>query len=171
MARAISRIQFLRGDFRGLHLPVRPPWSVPEELFTECCTRCGDCIEACPSGLIKEGQGQYPQINFHKGGCDFCGDCAAACKKGALKKIPSSNTAPWNLKAAILDSCLSLNGVVCRSCGEVCDSRAIQFRLEVGGVAKPILDVNDCTGCGECFAVCPAKAIRIESIESQVQAA
>ena len=37
---------------------------------------------------------------------------------------------------------------------------AIRFRLQLGGVAKPILDLESCNGCGACLSVCPTKAIK-----------
>lgn len=171
MAVPINRKQFLQGDFRGENIPIRPPWSISEELFIERCTRCGDCVSVCHSNLIKEGRGRFPQINFNNGGCDFCGDCLAACKQGALVRTQDEITAPWDLKAAILDSCLSLKGVVCRSCGEVCAPRTIRFKLKAGGIATPVLNQRDCTGCGECVAVCPVKAVKIKPVESHVVAA
>ena len=56
---------------------------------------------------------------------------------------------------------MSLKGVECRSCGEACGTTAISFRLVVGGVAKPELSLEDCTGCGECISVCPVNAISV----------
>jgi ferredoxin-type protein NapF len=60
--------------------------------------------------------------------------------------------------------------VVCRSCGEVCDESAIRFKLEVGGIARPLLDQEQCNGCGACFAVCPVRAVRIAPAEWLAQA-
>jgi len=157
---AISRTQFLRGDFRGDRHPVRPPWALPEGQFIEICTRCADCVSACPDGLIKNGRGDYPEIDFTQGGCDFCGDCVTACKPKAL--VQSSSTAPpWSIVASIEKNCLSLNAVTCRSCGDVCDEEAISFKLQTGGRAIPHLEPELCSGCGECIAVCPVKAVRI----------
>ncbi len=171
MVGSINRMQFLRGDFRGDGDPLRPPWALSEELFLEKCTGCGDCIPACPGNLVSEGRGKYPQLDFSKGGCDFCRECVDVCKPGALHYDETADPIPWNLKATILPSCLSLNAVMCRSCGDACDVRAIRFRLEPGGVAKPVLDQEQCTGCGECFAVCPIKAVKISSIQPRDQAA
>ncbi|MEJ1298827.1 MAG: ferredoxin-type protein NapF [Candidatus Sedimenticola sp. (ex Thyasira tokunagai)] len=164
-------MQFLRGDFQGAGDPLRPPWSLSELQFQDKCTGCGDCIEACPYHLISEGRAKFPEIDFTNYGCDFCGDCVTACKPGALQRGEASDSSPWNLKATILPACLSLNAVVCRSCGEACEERAISFKLETGGIARPLLDMNSCTGCGECFAVCPIKAVKISSTESRNEAA
>lgn len=170
MAQPINRMQFLSGDLRGERAFIRPPWAHAEERFTALCTRCGECMTACPYAIIKPARGKFPVMDFSISGCDFCGDCVTVCKPGALVR-EDPGVRPWGLKAVITGRCLSLNGVVCRSCGEACEARAIGFRLEVGGIARPKLDLDACTGCGECFAVCPVKAVNISTIDSNDQAA
>jgi len=171
MPASISRSQFLSGDFSGTNAPIRPPWALEEAQFVERCTRCSDCIPACEYGLIKEGRGKFPYLDFSVAGCDFCQACVEICKTGALFYDAGEDPAPWTLKATILPSCLSLNGVICRSCGEACEEKAIRFKLEVGGIARPLLDQELCSGCGECFAVCPIKSIQISHLEPRDQAA
>jgi ferredoxin-type protein NapF len=51
--------------------------------------------------------------------------------------------------------------VVCRSCGEVCESAAIGFRLATGGRALALIDSQRCNGCGACLAVCPVRSITL----------
>ena len=183
----ITRMQFLRGDMKGNKKPFRPPWAIPEQYFIDFCTRCDKCIEACFDELIVKGRGGYPQMDFKRGGCDFCGDCLNVCETSALKKFPATNKKtnnreeqsdsstkeqesdsylpPWHIKASIdLTSCLSMNGTICRSCGESCDDEAIKFNLKLGGIAEPILNQDNCTGCGACFSVCPVQIIELKTI-------
>jgi len=167
----INRMQFLKGDLSGERLPIRPPWALTETRFIAQCSRCGDCVQACADGLIQVGRGGFPQIDFSAGGCDFCRACVEVCKPQALCLDTAANAAPWVLGVSILDSCLSLNGVVCRACGEACEPRAIRFRPEVGGVARPLLNREACTGCGACFAICPVKAVKILPVKPRDQAA
>ncbi|APV52037.1 hypothetical protein BWI17_21615 [Betaproteobacteria bacterium GR16-43] len=54
------------------------------------------------------------------------------------------------------ERCLALSGVVCRNCGDACDTRAIQFLYATGGVPRPVVDAQRCTACGDCLSVCPA---------------
>lgn len=171
MQRTINRSQFLSGDFKGLNHPIRPPWALAEALFVERCTRCGECLKACPYGIIKEGRGKFPLLDFSLHGCTFCRECVAVCEPKVLHFDPAEDTAPWTLNAAILPACLSLNAIICRSCGEVCEERAISFKLELGGIARPNVDTESCTGCGECFAVCPVKAVKISPRDPRSEAA
>jgi ferredoxin-type protein NapF len=160
----ISRRQFLRGDLADRRAVLRPPWALSESEFVERCTRCGDCLTACPSGLIAAGSGGFPEVRFAHAlcaFCTFCGDCARACRSGALAWSPDA--APWSLKARIGADCLTRRGVVCRSCGERCDSNAIRFVISRGGIARPQLDAAACTGCGACLAVCPVQAITLRA--------
>jgi len=157
LGKAIHRRQLLGGDLSGDRRAVRPPWAVEEGLFVDRCDRCGDCVDACQAQIIVVGSGGFPEIDFSRGGCTFCEDCLRACEPRALE----AKDPPWRLKAEILTSCLSLNAVVCRSCGEACDEEAIRFKLETGGIARPEVDAGQCTGCGECYGVCPVKAVRV----------
>ena len=156
----MSRVQFLRGNFHNGSKMIRPPWTVAEQRFVEQCSRCDRCISACPTKILERGRGGFPQVNFTKGECEFCGDCVSACKEPVFVSDWESAT-PWNLKASIEESCIAYKGVVCRTCGEMCDERAISFRPRVGGVSAPELDSELCNGCGACVAPCPNSSIKM----------
>jgi len=159
LSKAIHRRQFLGGDLSGQRRAFRPPWAVEESLFIERCDRCRECLSACPEGILIIGSGGFPEVDFSRGGCTFCEECLHVCKPLALE----AGDSPWRIKAEILPNCLSLNAVVCRSCGEACEEEAIRFRLERGGVARPVIDLGQCNGCGECYGVCPVKSVRMAS--------
>jgi ferredoxin-type protein NapF len=154
----LTRAQFLAGKWSGGgQAVVRPPWALPEAAFLERCTRCGDCMAACPTAIVAKGRGGFPRVDFTRGECTFCGACIDACKPRAL--VRGAGAAPWALVPRIAESCLAARGVVCRSCGDRCEVRAIRFRLARGGVSRPELLPDQCTGCGACVGVCPAGAI------------
>lgn len=159
----ISRTDFLRGDFSGRRVPVRPPWAHEESLFVEKCTRCQQCIDTCPERIINKGRGGYPAVDFKLGECTFCGDCVRACKDGALHCPDEQFDAAkaWKIKATIQPDCLAHNGVECRVCGEHCESAAIRFQLIAGMAAIPRVNNELCNGCGACLAACPVVAVRI----------
>jgi ferredoxin-type protein NapF len=151
-----------RGFFRGRPRPkaeIRPPWALDEAAFIDACTRCNDCLGACPEHIVVAGDGGFPTVDFHRGECTFCGDCASACKPGALKR--SEGGQPWLLKAYIGPACLPAKGVECRICGDFCDARAIRFTPRLGGAPLPEIVAESCTGCGACVAPCPVAAVTI----------
>lgn len=146
------------------HRVIRPPWSIDEALFTERCTRCGDCVRECPNNIIVDRDGGFPALKFESSGCDFCAVCVDVCKTGALDKRIDP---PFTLIADIDDNCFSERGVICRSCGEVCPARAIRFKQVVGGITHVMIDFDHCNGCGECVGICPAHAISIKHTMTQ----
>lgn len=139
-------------------LPQRMPWLVDEQAFVSGCTRCGRCLQACETSVIVQGEAGFPEVCFDNGECTFCGKCAEACPEPLFLSLQQK---PWNQVAVISDRCLSLNAIECRSCGDMCEYAAIRFRLQAGGTAKPVLNVEDCTGCGACIRPCPVDAITI----------
>jgi len=153
----ISRRRFLAGRKPG-PLAFRPPWSVSEAAFVDCCTACDDCVKACPTGLLVRAEDGLPVADFAAAACTFCGDCAAVCDSGAITRTGEQN--PWHFGIAISNACLAARQVECRVCGEACDTGAIRFRPRSGGIALPHIDNAACNGCGACIAPCPANAVR-----------
>ena len=155
---SVDRAQFLRGNWRGVVDAVRPPWALEGDRFFKTCTQCRECIAACPEKILNADKQGYPLVDFHRGECTFCGDCERTCKSLALK---DRGQAPWSHHAQINNRCLALQGVMCRSCADNCDSRAIRFQLAVGGFSSPEINLDHCNGCGACIAPCPVGSIEI----------
>ena len=155
----IGRRNLLRGRISALREePIRLPWAI--DSFADTCTRCLDCALACEERIIVTGDGGFPSVDFSRGECIFCGDCVSACKPKALSMEVDP---PWSLKASVDKRCLSTKGITCRSCGDVCDTRAIRFKLQLGGRAELSIEQDSCNGCGACVPVCPVKAVTITS--------
>ena len=161
MNTAMQRRDFLRGNLSGRRTRPRPPWATPEPRFTALCSRCGDCLAACPTGILRVGSGGFPEVDFGHGECLFCADCVDSCTTGALLQRPGQ--IPWTIRAVLDEAtCLAFRGVECRACADPCPVRAIRIRPRVGGPARPDIDPDDCNGCGACVAPCPLTAIRIQ---------
>ena len=154
----LSRRAFFRGRPRP-RVEKRPPWALAEGAFIDHCTRCNDCIKACPTHILVVGDGGYPTVDFREGECTFCGDCVTACQPKALLRTEDQQA--WPYTASIGEDCLPRQGVECRVCGDFCDARAIRFPPRLGGSPLPEVDTEKCTGCGACVAPCPTVAVTI----------
>lgn len=164
---------------------VRPPFALSELEFILACTRCGDCIEACPHNVIFPLPSNYGAdvaatvaLDVLNGGCHLCEDwpCVAACEADALK-MPSSEGKPeeeagdaviaWPKMARAEinpDECLPFKGPECGACDGSCPiPNTLIFQRE-----KPQINQDSCSGCGLCRAACIAdpKAIKISSLYS-----
>lgn len=151
-----QRRAFLRGHFEQNDF-LRPPGALELVSFVETCTRCGDCAANCPQAIITADKDGFPLVDLTSRECTFCGDCAEACQVGAIQPANC-----WDYRARVDESCLSFQGITCRTCEDHCDERAIRFHLKTGGRSEPLIDLDTCTGCGACVAPCPADAITVE---------
>ena len=158
----LRRRAFLRGRSPKFNkAAIHPPWSLPFADFINNCERCDNCIKACPEKIIVRGDGGFPEVNFTQGECIFCTDCVEACDANAFHTGDLKEENAWDLSVTILPSCLSINAVMCRACGDHCDTDAIHFKLQTGGVSIPEVIQEDCTGCGACLYACPNQSISI----------
>ena len=173
----LSRRALFRGRVKSdsaSEIAIRMPWMLSNEAFTDQCTRCAKCTEACPEQVIEKGDGGFPSVNFESGECTFCGDCVDVCPEPIFK---DKEETPWNLKAVIAAGksnhmavsfdgvCMAHQGVVCQSCKDVCDVRAISMAYKTA-TPVPEISVDSCTGCGACVSVCPTSAIQMSDKES-----
>jgi len=156
----LNRRALLRGrPRRSDSPPATPPWAGSADEFIDRCTRCGDCLTACPENILRTGDGGFPVIDFSNGSCTFCGACVDRCQSGALSRQVDP---PWLRVARIEESCLTHQGVYCQSCRDGCDVRAIDFPHRAGeSIPKPRIDASRCTGCGACVSVCPVNAVSV----------
>ncbi|WP_027856696.1 ferredoxin-type protein NapF [Marinobacterium jannaschii] len=139
--------------------PIRMPWLIAEDAFTDRCTRCQACQQACPEQIIIRADGGYPELDFQRGECTFCRACADSCPEPLFR---DAGEAPWQQIASMSETlCLAHNNVMCRSCEDSCEPQAISFRPQAGRVARPLIDPDLCNGCGACVSSCPQQAITL----------
>jgi ferredoxin-type protein NapG len=132
---------------------LRPPGAVEEELFLQRCTRCGDCLPACPFGSIqKEPATGYPIIVAKETPCYLCPEfpCISACSTTALLPIEDPTKVRMGLAVVSRDDCLADQG--CRSCVARCPVEA----LSVVDCSEPypVVEQEKCVGCGICEETC-----------------
>lgn len=135
-------------------IPVhRPPGALDEQRFLQTCTRCGDCLIACPHQAIVWAPERLrqvahtPVIQAYSAPCRMCADlpCATACTPAALDAHRPLKMADVHIQS---ERCLPF----CRVCAERCPvPGAIQIRD-----GRLVVDETTCTGCGVCLHVCPA---------------
>ncbi|PJG59750.1 ferredoxin-type protein NapF [Aeromonas cavernicola] len=155
----LARRGLLRGKIGATPPVVQLPWSVDWSAFVSGCTRCGDCLTACPEQIVVLGEGGYPTVDFLRGECTFCQQCATVCKAPLFRP---TTEAPWRYKAHIEASCLASAQVFCQRCQDSCEPRAIRFIPELGRVPTPTVDDQRCNGCGACVQDCPVGSIKVD---------
>ncbi len=95
----LARRALLVGDAPGPAL--LPPWSLAPDDFDQACTRCGKCVDACPTHVLKLAAGTV-QVDFADGECTFCGECVEACPEPAFDVAARATGArPWAVVARI----------------------------------------------------------------------
>jgi len=157
---------------------IRPPFSLSELEFLLACTRCSDCIEACPHQVIFPLAARLgadvvgtPAMDLLSKGCHLCEDwpCVNACETGALKLLDIDEPDDTMKRVispfakAILDTteCLPYVGPECGACAASCKiDGALIWDCE-----KPTIIEDKCVGCGMCREACivEGKAIDIVS--------
>ena len=138
---------------------LRPPGAVEESMFLDRCTRCGDCLPACPYGSIKADPATgYPVLFANESPCFLCDDfpCIAACATEAL--LPVADRTEVRMGVAVVNraDCTADQG--CRFCIAKCPVEALSIDFED---PYPVVDKEKCVGCGICEQVCSTVNDRI----------
>jgi len=154
---------------------LRPPGALPEAQFRDACSRCGECVRACPAECIKidpaglRGNG-VPYVDVDAAACVLCDglQCMHACPTGALVPTPLADidmgTAKWHPALCVR---ITANQP-CTTCIDVCPVGEVAIRL-IGNAVQVLPD--GCTGCGLCQNRCPTTPKSITVIPRSTNAA
>jgi ferredoxin-type protein NapF len=93
---------------------------------------------------------------------------ARAVPEGAA---PAAGPAVPRQVARPQPGCLALRGIDCRLCADSCEPRVLRFRPRQGGMPLPVVIEADCSGCGDCLAVCPTAALLLVPVTAKATAA
>ena len=155
---------------------IRPPGADLERI-NALCARCGNCMRACPYGLIQPDLGESgidglftPVLRLRSRNLEQeqycfqdCVACTEVCPTGALRPLTVKEKHSIPIGLAVIDKrkCIAWEKKeYCAVCDEYCPYKAIRL-AEHGGVNCPTVDADKCRGCGACESNCPAAPIAI----------
>jgi ferredoxin len=160
------------GAARGEDAPLRPPGGIEEGQFAGLCLRCGNCVQACPSRIIRPDTGLggitgllAPVIRYRQKYClEDCCACTQVCPSGAIRKLELGEKNKYIIGEALVDGsvCFVTTGQKdCDACARACPFEAVKIYWdEERYMAYPLVNTDKCNGCGACEVVCPTGTIR-----------
>jgi ferredoxin len=161
---------------------IRPPMSREEHDFLSSCIRCGECMKACPTGILKPANLEHgfralwsPVMVATEGYCQKgCNACSQACPTDAIMKYPIEEKYSYKAGTAVFESsrCIAYTeNKYCNECVRACPTNAIEFHKgwqpegATSGADVPApegqtstrpfhVNFDRCVGCGACEYVC-----------------
>ncbi|HET6248830.1 MAG TPA: 4Fe-4S dicluster domain-containing protein [Tepidisphaeraceae bacterium] len=138
---------------------IRPPGARSEQDFLNICSRCGNCVHACPVNAIQldysqSRAGGAPYIDPDSSACVMCDglSCMSQCPSSALMIVPREEidigTAAWNSGLCLR----TVTGEPCTLCVDHCPVGTAALEVVDNHV---IVHEDHCTGCGACQNNCP----------------
>ncbi|HZK82731.1 MAG TPA: 4Fe-4S dicluster domain-containing protein [Humisphaera sp.] len=138
---------------------LRPPGARPEIEFISICSRCSNCVHACPVNAIQLDHsgargGGAPFIDPDKAACEMCEplSCMSNCPSSALSIVTRTEidlgTAVWNESLCLR----TVAGEQCSMCVDHCPVGPSAIHVDENRI---IVDEDHCTGCGACQNNCP----------------
>ncbi|MFN2111628.1 MAG: 4Fe-4S dicluster domain-containing protein [Anaerolineales bacterium] len=143
----------LLGKFSLVHCEIK-----------DSCSQCGNCLPACPTGAIQQGE----RIFCDPGECTMCLACAVDCPTGQVS-FPARSAEfirqPYDLdrRKALLSLGSAAVGVGLVESGWLGDGLSPQL-IRPPGVENADL-LKTCIRCGQCSTVCPTHAIQMAVLE------
>lgn len=142
---------------------LRPPGALGEQALLTWCTRCTDCVEACPHQAIRRLGPEFgalagtPAVIPDEVPCRLCEDlpCIGACTTGALRTV-ERRAVRMGMARIDLGRCYQAQGQPCDYCVTRCPLKGTAIDWGDGDV--PVINEAACPGCGMCRYLCPAPA-------------
>jgi ferredoxin-type protein NapG len=172
-------------EARGAGASIRPPGAQAEPDFLASCIKCGQCVEACPFDTLSLASAEekraigVPYFEPRETPCYMCEDapCIAACPTDAL--LPGTAIEDARMGLAVLidqETCLAFQGLRCEVCYRVCPLMGKAIRLEMKPHERtdkhayflPVVDSEQCTGCGKCEYACILEKAAIKVLSRDV---
>ncbi|MBN1975515.1 MAG: 4Fe-4S binding protein [Sedimentisphaerales bacterium] len=174
-----------RGQYAN-SFPMRPPGSVPEDVFRGRCIRCGECLKACPVSILQPTGMELgfdgiwtPVVKIDSKACQpYCNNCGQACPTGAIRALSIDEKRAARMAQSEVDksSCLAhCKTQECGLCVEECKAAGynaleyirvgIQYDnwgmpIEDSGFLAPVVIEEKCVGCGLCQVKCHAENVK-----------
>jgi Na+-translocating ferredoxin:NAD+ oxidoreductase subunit B len=120
------------------------------------CVGFGTCAQVCPFGALSMNDENLPVVDETK--CTSCGKCVTVCPRKLFSIVPVQKRFVVRCKSLdlgkkVVEAC-SCGCIACRKCEKACPSSAIKI---INNLA--VIDYALCDNKGECFKVCPTKAV------------
>ena len=139
---------------------LRPPGAIEESAFLTACSRCDKCYVACPHGALKPIAGEGPATGTpviipKETPCYLCDPvvCSYSCPEGAIAPVAA---AAISIGVAVVksESCFAAQGMdpSCNYCFDRCPLKDSAITFDRG----PVIQEENCTGCGICAFYCPS---------------
>ena len=155
---------------------LRPPGADLARI-NALCARCGNCLQACPYGLLHPALGEggldgllTPVMKLRSRDADQeqycfqdCVKCTEVCPTGAIRPLTVTAKHQTAIGVAVVDPhrCIAWkNNEYCAVCDEYCPFKAVKL-VKHGDVMCPVVETAKCRGCGACESACPAEPIAI----------
>jgi ferredoxin-type protein NapF len=164
-----SVLAYIAGPVRAkTSRSIRPPGALDESQFAGVCTRCGNCLRVCPSGIIERDIGKNglanlftPALHFEDDYCqEDCIRCTQVCPSGAIVhlSLKEKTDIQIGLPRVNMNVCLLGDDRECSACKRWCPYDAIRYVFSQEQYTLiPHIDPQKCNGCGACEAICPTK--------------
>lgn len=131
---------------------LRPPGAVEESEFLSRCTRCDDCLEACPYSAIQRSPVDGTPVLFvDQSPCRLCEDfpCIGVCETDALMPVRGQEDVRMGIAMVSHRACTASQG--CNACVSKCPTQAISMDFSIFQI---VIEEKACVGCGICQHIC-----------------